>query len=157
MPRKRMIDPAFFSDGELGDLPPWIRLFYIGLWTVAEDSGCFIGDAKTLWKLLVAGECITCVDCGATHLITPDDVDLALGTLEGMGKIQSYTAGSNGHPRRYYWLKNFHLHQRIDYPTPPKLPLPEWLSWHGEDEFGHGSKGEEGYKSNRRKWHYEVH
>jgi len=157
MARKRVIDPSFFTDGELADLPAWLRLFYIGLWTEAEDSGCFDGDARTLWKRLVAGEVITCPDCGKAHSLTPQDVENALGVLEGLGKVQPYQVQGNGAGlRRYYWLVNFGKWQRIDYPTPPKLPLPDFIIWHGESEYAEGNKGEEGYRPNRRRWHYAI-
>jgi hypothetical protein len=41
MARKRMIDPEFWSDEEIGNWSFPARLFYIGLWNFADDSGRF--------------------------------------------------------------------------------------------------------------------
>lgn len=39
--RIRQITPAFWADATMADLPPEIRLTYIGLWMVADDAGWF--------------------------------------------------------------------------------------------------------------------
>jgi len=145
MARKRVIDPSFFTDGELWEvLPDWGLLFYIGLWTEAEDSGCFEGHAGTLKNRILPGR----------PDVTPKDVQKVLDTLADLGKVEPYQA--NGSRKKHYWLVNFHRHQRIDYPTPPKLPLPDFIVWHGETEYSEGHKGDKGYQPNRRRWHYEV-
>ncbi len=41
MARKRIIDPEFWSDEEIGQWSFPARLFYIGLWNFADDSGRF--------------------------------------------------------------------------------------------------------------------
>lgn len=43
--RIRQIKPAFWSDGRLAELPEGTRLFYIGLWMIADDAGWFRWDA----------------------------------------------------------------------------------------------------------------
>lgn len=158
MARKRVIDPSFFQDGELSELPAWARLFYIGLWTQAEDSGCLSADAKTHWKALMAGEESGCKSCGVAEPVTIRDVAEVLDRLEAMGKLLPYeVANGDGKTRKYLWLVNFHRWQRVDYPSPPKIPLPDFITWHGEDEFATGRKGTADYKPNRRQWHYQVH
>lgn len=37
--RIRQVKPAFWSDAKLASLPEGTRLFYIGLWMVADDAG----------------------------------------------------------------------------------------------------------------------
>ncbi|NLT94838.1 MAG: hypothetical protein GXW85_04780 [Clostridia bacterium] len=59
-----------------------------------------------------------------------------------LNKVVPYEA--NG--RQYGWLKNFHKHQRLDKPSPPTVPLPPWVKFHGEEEFG----------NQRHKWYYEI-
>ena len=42
--RIRQIKPAFWSDSRLAELPEATRLFYVGLWMVADDAGWFRWD-----------------------------------------------------------------------------------------------------------------
>lgn len=44
MSRIRQIKPAFFKDPDMADLSPSVRLFYIGLWTLADDAGYYRWD-----------------------------------------------------------------------------------------------------------------
>src|ERR1035437_7805501 len=37
--RIRQVKPEFFADSEMAALPYAVRLFYIGLWCVADDGG----------------------------------------------------------------------------------------------------------------------
>lgn len=39
MARTRLIKPGFFKNEQLADCSPWVRLFYIGLWTQADREG----------------------------------------------------------------------------------------------------------------------
>lgn len=39
--RIRQVKPAFWTDSTVAALPPAVRLFYIGLWMVADDAGWF--------------------------------------------------------------------------------------------------------------------
>lgn len=42
--RIRQVKPAFWSDARLAELPERTRLFYIGLWMIADDAGWFRWD-----------------------------------------------------------------------------------------------------------------
>lgn len=42
--RIRQIKPAFWSDGRIAELPEPTRLFYVGLWMIADDAGWFRWD-----------------------------------------------------------------------------------------------------------------
>lgn len=105
MARKRMIDPEFWSDEEIGSWSFQARLFYIGLWNFADDEGRF----KAAPKLLKAQ-------------IFPYDDKIAVNKLkkEVENKIQWYVVDS----LQYGFIRNFLKHQRIDRPTSSKLPEP---------------------------------
>lgn len=115
----RMLRRTFWSDPELYHWPREKRLFYVGLWSIAEDSGCFEYDGLS-WKAL----------------LFPADMDLDLSTLfvwaqelEEAGKLVPYAA----HGRRYGYLPNFHRHQKPTRYSAPKLPLPEWVTFAPHD------------------------
>ena len=105
MARKRMIDPEFWSDEEIGKWSFSTRLLYIGLWNFADDKGRF----KAANALLKAQ-------------IFPYDskVDMEKLKKELNRKIQWYEV--NG--LQYGHICNFLKHQRIDRPTESKLPTP---------------------------------
>lgn len=105
MARKRIIDPEFWSDEEIGQWSYPARLFYIGLWNFADDSGRF----KAADALLKAQ-------------IFPYDQKIDIGKLkkELNHKIQWYEAEG----LQYGIIRNFLKYQRIDRPTDSKLPIP---------------------------------
>lgn len=39
--RTRLVRPEFWADEKMADLPEGMRLFYIGLWALADDAGYF--------------------------------------------------------------------------------------------------------------------
>jgi len=106
MPRKRMIDPEYWSDEEIGKWSFQARLFYIGLWNFADDEGRF----KAHPSLLKAQ-------------IFPYDrkIDLIKLKKEVSTKIQWYEVNSN----QYGFIRNFLKYQRIDKPSESKLPKPQ--------------------------------
>lgn len=109
MARKRMIDPEFWSDEEVGHWSYEARLFYIGLWNFADDEGRF----KAHSKLLKAQ-------------IFPYDNRLNIEKVkkEVAKKVQWY----NDNGLQYGYIRNFLKYQRIDRPTPSKLPEPKQLN-----------------------------
>jgi len=44
--RIRQVKPEFWSDPDIAELPPAVRLTYIGLWNIADDTGWFVADAS---------------------------------------------------------------------------------------------------------------
>jgi hypothetical protein len=108
MPRKRMIDPEFWSDEEIGSWSHQARLFYIGLWNFADDSGRFKAHDNLL-----------------KSQIFPYDVKISIPDLkkELNHKIQWYEVGG----LQYGYIRNFLKYQRIDRPTETKLPNPPKL------------------------------
>ena len=105
MARKRIIDPEFWSDEEIGQWSFAARLFYIGLWNFADDKGRF----KAANALLKAQ-------------IFPYDVKIHIDNLkkELNHKIQWYEIEK----LQYGFVRNFLKYQRIDRPTESKLPAP---------------------------------
>lgn len=44
MSRIRQIKPSFFKDPDMAALTPPVRLFYVGLWCLADDAGYYRWD-----------------------------------------------------------------------------------------------------------------
>jgi len=130
--RRRMLNPEFFTDPDLvANLDFAGRLFYQGLWCIADDSGVFDPNLLAMKMKIFPG----------------DNLDLKViqeyyKTLQDLGKVIEFEVNS----RVYAWLKNFHKHQKLDRPSPPSLPLPKWIVWHGEEEYG----------KERHRWNYEI-
>ncbi len=117
-----MLNPDFFTDPDLvAHFDAYGRLFYQGLWCVADDSGCFEMNTLLLKMKIFPGDAIT-----------PEDIEGYLATLLDLGKVIAYEVEG----KRYGWLKNFHKHQTLQKPSPPTVPLPDWIEWHGEKEYG---------------------
>jgi len=108
MPRKRMIDPEFWSDEEIGLWSHSARLFYIGLWNFADDEGRFKAHNNLL-----------------KSQIFPYDKKIEIEKLkkEINSKIQWYEVND----LQYGFIHNFLKHQRIDRSQPSKLPIPRTI------------------------------
>ncbi|MEW8957811.1 MAG: hypothetical protein AB2448_01675 [Moorella sp. (in: firmicutes)] len=130
--RRRMLSPDFFTDPDIvANLDFAGRLFYQGLWCIAEDSGVFEPNPLAMKMKIFPGDNL--------------DIEVIRGyyeTLKRLNKLIEFEV--NG--RIYAWIKNFHKHQKLDRPSPPSLPLPKWIVWHGEEEYG----------KEKHRWHYEV-
>lgn len=46
--RIRQVKPAFWTDATIAELPASVRLFYIGLWMLADDAGWFRWDVPQI-------------------------------------------------------------------------------------------------------------
>lgn len=106
MPRKRIIDPEFWSDEEIGCF--WsdkAKLFYIGLWNFSDDEGRFKAHSDLLKSQIFPYS---------------QKVNIDLLKKEICIKVQWYNINSV----QYGYLRNFNKHQRIDKPQPSKLPNP---------------------------------
>jgi len=117
MPRKRMIDPEFWSDEEIGHWTHSARLFYIGLWNFADDEGRFKAHGNLL-----------------KSQIFPYDTKIDIENLkkEISKKIDWYDVDG----AKYGSLRNFLKHQRIDKPTPSKLPPPQQFAEQSPNTLG---------------------
>lgn len=105
MPRKRVIDPEFWADEEIGQWSMEARLFYIGLWNFADDEG----RLKAHPKLLKAQ-------------IFPYDDKINIEELKE--KVQKKILWYHLNGQDYGFIKNFKKHQRIDRPSESKIPPP---------------------------------
>lgn len=93
MARSRNIKPAFFNNDELAEIDPLGRLFFIGLWTIADYQGSFIWREKRLKAMILPYD-----NC---------DVKQFAINLDKSGFIQFYTDGVE----MYAKIVNFELHQ----------------------------------------------
>lgn len=112
----RQIKASFWTDTELIQaLPPTGRLFYIGLFMLADDSGCLEDDLLAMKILLFPGD-------DGLHVSELSDYRK---TLVSLGKLTPYLQDG----KTCLFLRNFHKHQRIKTPSPPTVPLPPWIQW----------------------------
>lgn len=110
MARIRTIKPEFFTSLTVADLPLTARLTFIGLWTHVDDAGRCVDDPRLIkaavWPL---------------DDLTASDVELDLKALTESSLITRYTLNR----KRYIAVAGWDEHQRINRPTPSKLPAPE--------------------------------
>jgi hypothetical protein len=110
MARIRTIKPEFFTSLTIADLTPEQRLTFIGLWTHVDDAGRCVDDPRlikaAIWPL---------------DDRTAADIEIDLKALTESSLITRYTLNR----KRYLTVTNWDEHQRINRPTPSKLPAPE--------------------------------
>ncbi|MEU9333180.1 hypothetical protein AB0D49_08440 [Streptomyces sp. NPDC048290] len=110
MARIRTIKPEFFTSLTVADLPLTARLTFIGLWTHVDDAGRCVDDARLIkaavWPL---------------DDRTSADVESDLKALTESSLITRYTLNQ----KRYIAVTGWDEHQRINRPTPSRLPAPE--------------------------------
>lgn len=110
MSRIRTIKPEFFDDPDIGDLSPWARLLFIGLWTQSDRDGRVVAD----WRRLRARIFPYDAKC-------PDLSRLAV-ELHGKDMIRSYRDSLG---RECLWIVNFLTHQR-PHPKEPASIIEPW-------------------------------
>src|SRR5690349_8129964 len=110
MARIRTIKPEFFTSLTIADLTPEQRLTFIVLWTHADDAGRCVDDPRlikaAIWPL---------------DDRTAADIEIDLKALTESSLITRYIVNR----KRYLAVTNWDEHQRINRPTPTKLPAPE--------------------------------
>lgn len=115
MARIRTIKPEFFLHEGLAELSPIHRLFFIGLWTLADKDGRLEFRPRRIKAALFPWD-----DCDVTELA----VDLAV-----VGLVQMYALDG----QQFLAIPNFSKHQRPHPketsagipPPPPDCPKPE--------------------------------
>lgn len=111
MARIRSVKPEYWSDYRLAkELPRDVRLFYIALWNEADDEGRFQAHPRR-----VLGACFPYDDD-----LSAEDIEQWMILLSDTGRLVLYTV--DGEP--YGQLTKFGPHQRINRPTPSRLPAP---------------------------------
>lgn len=110
MPRTRSIKPEFWDDEKLARVSRGARFVFVGLWTCSDDYGVTKGNASWLKSQLF-----------------PYDADLSvdefsgwIAELESIGRIVPYTVEDE----KYYYIKHFNDHQKVDHPSRIKNPSP---------------------------------
>lgn len=110
MARIRTIKPEFFTSLTIADLTPEQRLTFIGLWTHVDDAGRCVDDARLIkaavWPL---------------DDRTAADIESDLRALTESSLITRYILNQ----RRYLAVRSWDEHQKINRPTPSKLPAPD--------------------------------
>jgi len=109
MARIRTIKPELPQSESMGRVSRDARLCFILLWTLADDEGRLRGNSRMLASLLFPYD--------------DDAKDLIQGWLNELSKegcIVAYTHESDSYVQIHKWLK----HQKIDKPSPSKIPAP---------------------------------
>lgn len=109
MARIRTIKPEFPQSESMGRVSRDARLLFIQLWTLCDDEGRSRGDARLLKGLLYPYD-----------EVRFSEIDGWLDELEREGCLTRYEAEGS----RYLAIRNWLNHQKIDRPTPSKLPPP---------------------------------
>lgn len=132
--RIRTVKPEFWKDPDsTGRWPVDLKLFYIGMWCIADDQARFPWEPE-----LIAAELFP-YDRSA-------DVARLLERLAETGRVVRYELDG----RAYGFLPKFLEHQRINRPTRSKLPPPpkglrdRSLNPHGGLPAGSRDQGNEG-------------
>lgn len=139
MARIRTIKPEFWHSQSNARLSRNARLFFIGLWNLADDEGRCIGNPTWL-----AGQIFPYDE--DSKQITED----SLSELATSLKIRRYETNGD----QYLDIPNFLTHQRINRPTKSSLPAftEDSLRIHGiltDDSLGE-RKGKEGKGKERK-------
>jgi hypothetical protein len=107
MARIRTIKPEFPQSESMGRVSRDARLCFIQLWTLADDEGRLRGNSRMLASLLFP------YDDDAPSLI-----DGWLAELEEQASIRRYQIDGTNYVQVIEWTK----HQKIDKPSPSKIP-----------------------------------
>ncbi len=109
MARIRTIKPSFFKSDDVSVLPMRARLTWIGLWTQCDDQG----RTKDHLRLIKA-------DVWPLDNVSLADIEEDLSTLAAHGRIVRYEVDG----QRFLEVTNWSEHQKINRPTPSKIPPP---------------------------------
>ena len=115
--RIRQIKPEFWKDEDLAELPRELRLFYVGLWSLADRAGILEDRPRWIKAELFPYD----------FDLSPEDVDGYLDTLAQHPKafIMRYEVGGKGYIAipKMPSHQHFHKDERSrNYPPPPGQP-----------------------------------
>lgn len=110
MPRKRVIDPGFWTDSILGTMPLETRLLYIASWNLANDAGLLEGDPAWIRAQVFPYD----------QRIQVEDVERCVMQLINSRRLLLYEVQG----RRYLVIAKFHRWQKVAHPAESKLPMP---------------------------------
>ena len=101
-----MIDPEFWSDETVGKWSSEAKLFYIALWNFSDDKGRFKAHPYLLKSQIFPYN---------------SEVDVEALKDEIGDKVLWYMDSGS----QYGFVRNFLKYQRIDKPSPSRLPAPQ--------------------------------
>ena len=113
MARNRIIRTEFFCDERVGALSHAARLLFIALWVNCDDVGNGRADARILKAQAFAFD-----DCAV------EQVESSLNEILSQRMIELYEVEGV----RFFHLRNFLKHQRIDHPSKSLFPPPRALA-----------------------------
>lgn len=114
MPRTRNLKPAFFKNESLAEQDPHIRLFYQGLWTLADRNGLLELRPKRFRAEIFPYE--------------PElDINGYITVLERLRNVIVMVDDENDTEVYYLYLTNFLKHQRPHHTEKTDLPCPSTL------------------------------
>lgn len=107
--RIRTVKPAFWTSPDVTSLPIPTRLHFIGLWNYSDDHGRGVDDVRlikaALWPM--------------DDKVTTRTVESMQAELARQGVIERYEVAG----RRYFAIRSWPRHQRVDRPQPSTIPL----------------------------------
>lgn len=112
MARIRTIKPEFWTDDLIGSLSREQRLLFIASWNLADDEGLLRWSAPFLKGAVFPFD----------DDISVKAVDTMMTALVSAGVLFSYVGGRSQQALAY--IVNFHKHQKINRPSPSRLPPP---------------------------------
>jgi hypothetical protein len=108
MARIRTIKPALFTSRTVNNWPVGVRWTFAGLFTFLDDKGRGLDEAR-----LVKAEVYPLDD-----KMTPKKVEEHLDLIAKEGPLCRYSVGG----LRYMHIISWREHQRVNRPTPSKVP-----------------------------------
>lgn len=122
MARRRMIDPGIWQSEDFSKLSSFSKLVFIGLFSLADDEGR--GKAKAVF--------IKSSVFPYDDKLRVTDIETSLSEIAKHMSITFYTHNGN----EYYALNSWTAFQRVDHPTPSKIPAPTEI----RESFGNCSE-----------------
>lgn len=108
MARIRAIKPALYSSLKVSRWPVPVRWTFVGLFTYMDDAGRGVDEPR-----LVKAELYPLDD-----VMTPKRVNEHMAVISSDGPLCRYEVDGNA----YCHLTAWHEHQRINRPTPSRIP-----------------------------------
>ena len=108
MARKRMIDPNIWQSEDFGRLSTLAKIVFIGLFSLADDEGR--GRCKPVY--------LKSTLFPYDENIRSTDIEKILSEISSIMSIVLYTHNGSS----YYSLLSWHTFQKIDKPSPSKIP-----------------------------------
>lgn len=129
MARIRSVHPGLFTDDAFIQLSDAAQIFWVGLWTEADDQGVFEWKPATL-KLRLRGASVL-------------PVEPLLAELAALDCVRQFEFGG----RQFGAVRNFQRFQRPKRPNRTHVLPPEFRTYVGSDASGGELRGSEQYPS----------